>query len=140
MPRIIMVDDNPLDREVMSLALKSLSFNGQYLEYEDGKRFLDDLSRGVAISKFDIPCTVVILDISMPQMDGLQILERLRALQCLQDLTIIMFSTSQRHTDQAAALAAGATDYFTKPMNLDDFEAIAAKIIDLLPEKHPGLS
>jgi len=70
---------------------------------------------------------LVFLDLMMPEVDGLQVLRRIRSDPALADLSVVVISARAQDADRAAALAAGATDFMTKPYSRDQVLAFAAQ-------------
>ena len=102
--RILVVDDEPSIREVVSLYLKRSGF--QVTTAQDGQVALDLLAR----QGFDL----VVLDLMLPKVDGLEITRRLRATT---DTPIIMLTARSEEIDRILGLELGADDYVTKPFS-----------------------
>jgi CheY-like chemotaxis protein len=105
MPRIAVVEDNPDNRLLLQAILA-----GRYdvVEYDNGP----DALAGFAAQRPD----VVLLDISLPGMDGLEILARVRADAALSSLRVIALTAHAMAGDREKYLAAGFNDYVTKPI------------------------
>jgi DNA-binding response OmpR family regulator len=73
---------------------------------------------------------LVILDVIMPIMDGVQTLQVLRANEETKDLPVIVLSIKGKGADIAAGLTAGADLYFTKPFDLDQFVATVKRVLE----------
>lgn len=118
--KIAIVEDNPDNRLLMHAML-----GGTYeiTEYETGALALEGL-------KTDKP-DLIILDISLPEMDGTEVLHRLRAQPDFQDLPIIALSAHGMSEDRRNYLEAGFNDYVTKPIM--DEQVLLAVIKRLLP-------
>lgn len=104
-PRIAIVEDNPDNRLLMQAIL-----GGTYelTEYETGTTALEGLKK----NKPDL----IILDISLPEMDGTEVLRRLREEPGFQDIPIIALSAHGLSEDRKHYLAAGFSDYVAKPI------------------------
>jgi serine phosphatase RsbU (regulator of sigma subunit) len=104
---VLVVDDNAMNRDVLS---RRLQRNGHTVEsVEGGKQALACLETG----KFDL----VMLDIMMPDMDGYQVLARLRQDAALAHLPVLMISAIGDSDSVVRCLALGADDYLTKPFD-----------------------
>lgn len=105
LPRIAVVEDNP-DNRLLVQAL----IGDQYdiTEYETGKEALDGITAD--------PPDVVLLDISLPEMDGTEVLQHVRARGDLNDLPIIALTAHAMAGDREKYLAMGFDDYVTKPI------------------------
>ena len=116
-PRILVVDDDP---RVLSLMHRGLSFEGYAVDVAaDGKEAL-------AIAR-DRPPDLVVLDVMMPELDGLEVCRRLRSAD--RAVAILMLTGRANVPDRVAGLEAGADDYLTKPFA---FEELVARIRALL--------
>lgn len=105
MKRIAIVEDNP-DNRLLALAL----LEGLYecTEYETGIEALEGLER-------DLPA-LILLDISLPGMDGVETLAHLRANPALRHLPVIALTAHAMTGDREKYIAAGFDDYVTKPI------------------------
>ena len=108
--RILIVDD---DAEIRLLLTELLSRAGfQVVEAADGKSALRQL--------FDTPPALVILDVTMPEMDGYQTLERIRDLS---DVPVIMLTARTQELERVRGLSGGADDYVAKPFGRQELLA-----------------
>jgi CheY-like chemotaxis protein len=104
---VLVVDDEPITRNMLRMIL---SYAGYVIhEAEDG---LDALEKIKAHSP-----DLVLLDVMMPNMDGIDVCKTVRQNETMQDLPIIMLSARAHAADVEAGLAAGATKYLTKPIS-----------------------
>src|SRR5262249_38684197 len=108
--RILVVDDEPQTRRVLHSALESAGYD--VADAPSGGAALDALRAGV----YDL----VLLDINMPQMDGL---ETCRAIRSGSDIAVIMLTVRDSEKDKIEALDAGADDYVTKPFSTQELLA-----------------
>lgn len=123
MKRIAVVEDNPDNRLLVRVILESLY---EVTEYETGHAALE----GFASQKPDL----VLLDISLPEMDGGEVLSRIRADAGLKDLPVIALTAHAMAGDREKYLAAGFNDYVTKPI-VDETILLGAiqKLLDSAP-------
>ena len=117
--RVLIVDDIAANRAVMTRRLEMLSFAAESVE--SGREALDYLSH----AKPDI----VLLDYMMPQMNGIEVLHRLRSNPRTANLPVIMVTARAESEATVEALNAGADDYVTKPV---DYEVLKARIETLV--------
>ncbi len=103
-----MVEDNPDNRELVRMLLTGLY---EVTEYESGQQALD----GIRACRPDL----VLLDISLPQMDGPEVVRVIRLDETLKDLPVIALTAHAMAGDREKYIAAGFTDYLTKPI-IDD--------------------
>lgn len=108
--RLLVVDDLDVNRDVTSLLLKHHGY--EVLQAESGREALEK----VETEKIDL----VLLDIRMPEMDGIEVLRRLRKTHSALNLPVIMVTAEDLTEVTVEALQAGANDYLTKPINVID--------------------
>jgi CheY-like chemotaxis protein len=120
--RVLVVDDDPAIRQVLRLALSE----HHVLEASDGHRALAVLARA------DVD--VVVLDVMMPQMDGITVLRRIRADEALRDLPVVMLTARGSEDDHARAFSAGADAYVTKPFEAEDLCRVVWRARELSPQ------
>jgi len=117
MQRILVVDDDPA---VTSVLKRGLGYEGFVVDTADSG------PTGLAVAR-DQPPDLVILDIMMPGMDGLEVLRRLRAADT--QLLILLLTAKDAPTDQVQGLDLGADDYVVKPFG---FDVLLARVRALL--------
>ncbi len=113
--RLLVVDDNELNRDMLSRRLGSRGFAVEVAE--DGERALARVEQ----QTFDL----VLLDVMMPGLSGIEVLQRLRARWPESDLPVIMATARDTTEDVVEALRLGANDYVTKPL---DFPVVLARV------------
>ena len=116
-PRVLVVDDEAMLADLLSQALRHEGW-----ETATAKDGLDALAKAPSFHP-----DVVILDVQMPRMDGLETLERLRARD--PELPVLFLTARDAVADRVQGLRAGADDYVTKPFDLDE---VAARVEALL--------
>jgi len=105
MKKIALVEDNPDNRLLVRVLLEDLY---EVSQYENGPLAL--AAFGVALPD------LVLLDISLPQMDGLEVLRRMRADDRMSGLPVIALTAHASGADKERFIAAGFSDYVTKPI------------------------
>ena len=105
--KVLIVEDSPTMRQLISFALKRLH-GIRIVEANDGVDGLKKLSA----EKFDL----IFTDINMPVMDGLKLLSIVRSDPNYKDTPIVIITTEGAQEDRDRALALGANDYITKPI------------------------
>jgi PAS domain S-box-containing protein len=103
---ILIVEDNPITRKVLRVALQSAGYTA--VEAPDGRRALEQAR--------DYPPALIIQDLRLPDMDGIDLVARLRALPEARDIPILAFSGLQSKVEEARSLQSGFTDYLFKPV------------------------
>src|SRR5215216_4617287 len=105
--RVLVVDDDRVNRMLLT---RSLEREGHHVRCaENGLEALDLLR--------DDPCDVVLLDIVMPELDGVSVLERVKSDSALQDLPVIMISGVDDTDSVVHCIEIGADDYLPKPFD-----------------------
>lgn len=112
---ILVVDDNEMNRDLLSRRLIKQGFVVDVAE--DGFQALDWIEKN--------PCDLVLLDIMMPGMSGMEVLEKVRETRDGTELPIIMATAKDTREDIVGALRLGANDYVTKPI---DFPVVLARV------------
>ena len=123
---ILLVED---DENQVLLAMRALRKHGIVKEVDevvvagDGEEALDYIfgTGSYAGRDTDVMPEFVLLDVKLPKMDGLQVLERLRDDERTELLPVILFSSSREHEDVVAGYRLGANSYVAKPANFEKF-------------------
>ena len=127
--RILVVEDNPADVYLIRSALDEHSIQAEVEVVSDGERARSTVNAFQAgTSQWP---DLVLLDINLPKIDGLELLQRLAAAPC----PIIVMSSSQSPSDRQQAIDQGAACYFWKPTDLDGFLLLGQIVSDLLKRK-----
>jgi two-component system chemotaxis response regulator CheY len=118
--RILIVEDSPTMRQLLVFALKRLK-EVDIVEAQDG---MDGL-RKVSSDHFDL----ALIDINMPVMDGLKLISLIRGEDNLREMPIIVITTEGAKEDRERALALGANEYLTKPIQANKVLRIAQSLL-----------
>ena len=118
MHRILLVDDEVVGLEILKDLLESAGYEVEAVP--SGPEALEKLSEG-----FDL----VVLDIMLPQMDGYEILRRIRAHPVAGEVPVVMLTARKDEEDRRKAVEAGANDFVTKPVDMDDFEERIGRLL-----------
>jgi len=116
-PVVLVVDDNSLLRESVRLVLEEAY---EVREAAGGREALERLRAA--------PVDVVLLDIRLPDLDGMEVLEQIRALD--EQVEVIMVTAVQTVRTAVAAMKLGAFDYLTKPFDKDELAALVRRAVD----------
>jgi two-component system, cell cycle response regulator DivK len=108
MKTILVADDKASSRELVRTVLEHIGF--QVVEASDGAEALEHARR--------LAPELILLDLQMPELDGFQVIERLRAEARFAATPIVALTASAMHGDREKALAAGFSGYITKPIRL----------------------
>jgi CheY-like chemotaxis protein len=127
--KILLVEDDPLGVELALAAFEESALAGQVDVVNDGVEALDYLNRAGSFSgRAEGNPTVMLLDLKMPRMDGLQVLERVRAAGHLRTIPIVMLSSSGEESDKRRCYELGANAYVVKPVDFDEFKSTVRRI------------
>jgi len=124
---ILLVDDNPDDEELTLLALEESNILNEVVVARDGVEALDYLFAAGRYADRDprrLP-QLVLLDLNLPKLDGLEVLRRLRADPGTALLPVVILTSSGEEEDVIAGYRCGANGYVRKPVDFNGFaEAI----------------
>jgi CheY-like chemotaxis protein len=119
---ILLVEDDPTDQHLTLRAFRELAVSSEFVVVHDGAEALEYLD-GTGRYAADAPAlpALVLLDLKLPLMDGIEVLKRIRARQRLRHLPVAIFTGSTDGDDRMRSYAFGATAYVRKPMDFDEF-------------------
>ena len=118
---ILLVEDNPDDEMLTRRALKKSNIANELLVARDGAEALE-LLFGDGRTGQRLP-GLILLDLKLPKVDGLEVLRRIRADERTQILPVVVLTSSQLEEDILASYRSGANAYVRKPVNFSEFAA-----------------
>src|SRR5262249_22630051 len=119
---ILLVEDSPFDAEMTMDALRQAHLANPVVHVEDGVDCLDWLhARGSFAGRQGDDPAVVLLDIKMPRMNGLDVLKLMRADERFRHLPVVILSSSREETDLARSWDLGVNAYVIKPVDVEQF-------------------
>lgn len=119
---ILLAEDSPHDAEMAIDALRDANLANPIVHVEDGVEALDYLlRRGRFQGREDRDPAVLLLDIKMPRMDGLEVLTELRKDSRFSHLPVVILSSSREESDLARSWDLGVNAYVVKPVDVDQF-------------------
>ena len=120
---ILLVEDNALDAELTVRALKNGGLANKLLWVHDGQEALDFLFRdGDYATREDTVPRLVLLDLKMPKLDGMEVLKAVKANEKTRRIPVVVMTSSQEEKDVAQTYDMGVNSYVVKPV---DFTALA---------------
>ena len=137
---ILLVEDNPRDAELTIRALKKKNLANSLYHVEDGVDALDFLFARGKFSGRDINESpkVVLLDLKLPRIDGLEVLTIIKADERTQTIPVVIVTSSAEDPDVQKAYQLGANSYVIKPVQFDAFMEAMVKVgIYWLMVNHP---
>jgi CheY-like chemotaxis protein len=121
---ILLVEDNPKDLELTLVALERSNLANEVIALRDGAEALDYLMcRGSFRDRTKGNPAVVLLDLKLPKVDGLQVLEQIRSQESLQHLPVVVLTSSREEQDLLLSYRLGVNAYVVKPVGFQDFIA-----------------
>lgn len=127
--RILVVDDEPSDREMLTIALTAAKSDLAIAEVEDGiqaMQYLRKQDRYASASKPDL----IFLDLNLPGRDGRDVLRDIRGDRELKGVPVVILTTSNDERDIIGSYDSGANTYIVKPGNFRDFTGVVARLRD----------
>ena len=119
---ILLAEDNGEDAEMTIRALKRSNLANRLHWVKDGAEALDYLSGTAQLPK------LVLLDIKMPKVDGIEVLRRLKDNPATRGIPVVVMTSSNEERDVVESYRLGVNSYIVKPVQFDDFMETVAKI------------
>jgi CheY-like chemotaxis protein len=126
--RLLLVDDNPNDTEMALEALQEHKLANDVVALKDGAEALDWLyRRGAYSTRPEGNPAVILLDLKMPKVDGLEVLRQIKSDPALKVIPIVMMTSSREEQDLVKSYSLGVNAYVVKPLDFHEFiDAIRA--------------
>ena len=128
--QILLVEDNPADAELALHALKKSKIANHILHLVDGAEALDFLfSRGDYSERSAMAHPwMVLLDLKLPKIDGLQVLKEVKENPATKAIPIILLTSSSEERDLVASYQLGVNSYIQKPVNFSEFQEVVRQL------------
>jgi CheY-like chemotaxis protein len=123
--RILLVEDNPRDVELMMRAFKKNNLANQITLAKDGVEALEYLFAKEESGQLP---KVVLLDLKLPRVSGIEVLQRIRADPRTNLLPVVVMTSSHEERDVIEAYKLGVNSYVVKPMDFDQFVRVVAEL------------
>jgi two-component system response regulator len=118
---ILIVDDSIFDSEFLQRGLKACDLSNPVTHVLDGEEAIELLSKDTEVQD---RIGLILLDLKMPKVDGFEVLKFIKTTPRLEDIPVIVVSSSYLDSDRIRAKLLGATNYLAKPMELDDLATL----------------
>ncbi len=125
---ILLVEDNPQDRELTLRALRKNNIVNPVMTVGDGAEALDYLFGTGAFEGRDTEQTpkVILLDLKLPKVDGLEVLEKVKSDERTKMIPVVVLTSSREENDVVDSYRLGVNSYIVKPVDFENFaEAVA---------------
>lgn len=122
---ILLVEDNPVDLDLTLRAFAKRKLTNPVTVVRDGAEALDWIPRWEAGELWP---TLILLDLKLPKIDGLEVLRQFKAHSTLRAIPVVVLTTSNEDLDIHKAYQLGANSYIVKPMDFDKFIEVAAQV------------
>jgi CheY-like chemotaxis protein len=120
--RILIVEDDPKDVELTLTALEEYNLANEVVVARDGEEALDYLySRGSFKLRGGENPAVVLLDLKLPKVDGLEVLQQVRSDEKLKLIPVVVLTSSREEKDLVASYKLGVNGYVVKPVDFHEF-------------------
>lgn len=131
-PYILLVEDHPIDIELAQVAIERCNLPHDTIVVRDGQEALDFLQKkGQYAGRTNGNPDVILLDLKLPKVDGLEVLADIRARLSLADVPVIILSSSNQETDVRRAKELNATEYLVKPIDWASFVKIMCQTLKI---------
>ena len=131
---ILLVEDNPRDAELALRALKKHNLADRLVWVKDGAEALEFIfgpnTKGAANGNRKLCCRpkVILLDLKLPKVDGLEVLGQLKANEESRIIPVVVLTSSREDQDIAQSYKLGVNSYIVKPVNFDNFSEAVAQL------------
>ncbi len=122
---ILLVEDNPMDVDLTRRAFAKRKLVNRIDVARDGEEALEMVERWTAGDELPV---VILLDLKLPKVHGLEVLRRIKAHPELRSVPVVVLTTSTEDSDVTTVYQLGANSYIVKPVDFDKFMEVAGQI------------
>jgi DNA-binding response OmpR family regulator len=120
--RILLVEDDPKDVELTLTALEEYNLANEVIVVRDGEEALEYLySRGKFKTRSSDNPSVMLLDLKLPKVDGLEVLKQIKSEEKLRMVPVVVLTSSKEEKDMVASYRLGVNAYVVKPVDFHEF-------------------
>jgi two-component system response regulator len=124
---ILLIEDNPEDAELTMRALKKSKITNNICHLKDGEEAINYLFPDKGLNHNALP-KVILLDLKLPKVDGIQILKRLKSDERTKLIPVVILTSSQEERDIVESYKLGVNSYVTKPVGFEKFINAVSKL------------
>lgn len=127
---ILIVDDSLNDTKLMTIALQEAGINNKIVHLKNGEEALNYIVPSDAKAKAETnnKIGIIILDIKMPKVNGIEVLRILKSNESTKWIPVVMFTSSKQEPDIKECYNLGANSFFVKPFEFKEFSEVIANI------------
>jgi len=124
---IIIVEDNPNDAELVMRVFKKNNLADKFVLLKDGAEAIDFLFEKDGLSG-DVTPKVILLDLKLPKVDGIEVLRRIKADERTHNIPVVVLTSSTEQRDLKEAYKLGVNSYVAKPIKYDEFSKAVSEL------------
>ena len=127
---VLLVEDNPYDAELTLYALQARNFANSIYHVRDGQEALDFIfAEGKYTERKTVkPPKLVLLDLKMPKINGVEVLEELKKHEASKTIPVVVLTSSNEDIDIDRCYKLGVNSYIVKPVEFDAFSKVVAEL------------
>ncbi len=127
---LVLVEDNPNDAELITRSLKKHGLANKIVHLKDGAEALEFVfaEGGPVLQSGSRAPRVVLLDIKLPKVDGIEVLRRMKADGRTKDIPVVVLTSSKEDRDIKQAYDLGVNSFVTKPIKFEEFAKVVAEL------------
>ena len=125
-PKIIVIEDSPADWELAKIALEKTSYSFESIFFEDGEEALNYIQHDCVPTEIHL----ILLDLNMPKLNGKDLLRQLKATSQTRCIPVVIFTSSDLHSDIEEVYNIGANAFITKPLDIHEFNKAISIVVD----------
>ena len=125
---IVLIEDNPADVELTLNSLKKSHLANRVKVLTDGEEALDYLLKGCAPEGSGDCPHLILLDLKLPKVNGLEVLEKIRSSEWTKMIPVVVLTSSEEERDRIQSYRLGVNSYIVKPVEFDSFAKVVSEI------------
>lgn len=127
---VLLVEDNPSDAELTMRALKKRNLANRLFHAKDGAEAIDFLfaQGSFADRRIENGPKVVLLDLKLPKIDGLEVLQRIKSDERTKKIPVVVMTSSREDRDLVTCYERGVNGYVVKPVEFEDFSRAVSEL------------